>query len=69
MKQPALKPKYPEFEWLDGQDLMQILNISPKTLQNWRKKKIILYSNLGGKLFYNLSQIKQSLIDNNQPKK
>ena len=69
MKQPPLKPKLQDFEWLDGQDVMQILNISPKTLQNWRRRGIIVYSSLGGKLFYNLSEIKQSLIENNQPKK
>ncbi len=32
--------------WIDGQDVMQALHISKRTLQSWRDKGILPYSQL-----------------------
>ena len=54
-------------EILDNQDVMQMLNISSRTLQNYRDHGIITYSKLGGKIFYSRSNIEQ-LIEKNTVK-
>ena len=41
-------------DWIDSQQLMQLFPISRRTLQYYRKKKLIPYSKLGGKVFYYL---------------
>lgn len=56
-------------EWLDGQEVMQMLHIKVETLKNWRRSGVIPYSKLGGKLYYNLLEIKQLLLQNKQGKK
>lgn len=56
-------------EWLDGQEVMQMLHIKVETLKNWRRSGVIPYSKLGGKLYYNLPEIKQLLLQNKQGKK
>ena len=39
-------------EWLDNQDVCQILNISPRTLQTLRDNGTLAYSQINRKLFY-----------------
>lgn len=41
----------------DTQDVCQILNISKRTLAEWRSSKIISYSQIGKKFFYRKSDI------------
>ena len=50
-------------DWLDNQDVMQILHISPRTLQTLRSNGILPFSRIGNKLYYRRSDI--SLILNN----
>jgi len=38
--------------WLDKQDILQRMHISSRTLQQWRKKKILPYSRIGRKIWY-----------------
>lgn len=38
--------------WLDKQDILTRLHISSRTLQEWRNKKLITYSKIGGKIWY-----------------
>jgi predicted site-specific integrase-resolvase len=45
------------FDWIDAQQVMELLNIKPPTLKSWRSNGVIPYSNFGGKLFYNKSEI------------
>lgn len=44
-------------DWIDGQDVMEKLHISPRTLQRWRTNGVIPYSQLKGRLYYRKSDI------------
>ena len=39
-------------EWLDNQDMCQILNISPRTLQTLRQNGTLAYSQIEHKIYY-----------------
>ena len=39
-------------EWLDNQDVCQILNISPRTLQTLRQNGMLAYSQIEHKTYY-----------------
>lgn len=60
------KPKLDQFKdtWIDGQDVMQTLHISKRTLQNLRDQKTLPYSRINGKFYYKLSDIER-LLDQN----
>jgi hypothetical protein len=51
-------------EWIDGQDVMQILHISPRTLQTLRSNSILPYSRIGSKIYYLRRDILKILSDN-----
>ncbi|NDW17968.1 DNA-binding protein [Dysgonomonas sp. 216] len=44
--------------WLDNQDVCRLLDISLRTLQNYRDKGILPYSQIGYKCYYKSSDIK-----------
>lgn len=44
-------------EWLDNQDVCQLLNISLRTLQSYRDKGILAYSMIGHKCYYKVNDI------------
>ena len=48
-------------DWLDNQDVMQILHISPRTLQTLRSNGILPFSRIGSKLYYRRSDISRIL--------
>ena len=48
-------------DWLDNQNVMQILHISPRTLQTLRSNGILPFSRIGNKLFYRRSDISRIL--------
>jgi len=50
--------------WLDNQDVMQLLHISPRTLQTLRSNGTLPFSRIGNKLFYRRADIQQILKDN-----
>ncbi len=50
--------------FFDNQEFIQIMNISKRTAQEWRKNKLIGYSQIGCKFYYRLSDILK-LIENN----
>lgn len=50
--------------WIDGQDIMQTLHISKRTLQAWRDSGILPYSQIKGKFYYKLSDI-ESILETN----
>ena len=50
--------------WIDGQDIMQTLHISKRTLQTWRDSGILPYSQIKGKFYYKLSDI-ESILEAN----
>lgn len=50
--------------WIDNNDLMRTLKISPRTLQNLRDEGEIPFTKLRGKIFYNLHDVNKILLDN-----
>lgn len=55
-------------DWIDAQDIMQKLHISPRTLQTWRTNNILPFSRIQGKLYYRKSDI-LALLDKNYTEK
>ena len=51
-------------QWLDNQDVSQMLNISLRTLQNHRDNGVIPFTKLGSKIYYKASDI-DSLLNSN----
>lgn len=49
-------------EWLDSQDVCQILNIKPRTLQSYRNSGKLGFSQIEGKIFYRNEDV-QELLD------
>ncbi|AFL85350.1 hypothetical protein Belba_2817 [Belliella baltica DSM 15883] len=56
-------------EWIDGQDVMQTLHISKRTLQSLRDNGVLPYSRINGKFYYKVSDIEKMLETNYQPSK
>ena len=46
-------------EWLDNQDVCQILNISPRTLQTLRQNGTLAYSQIEHKTYYKLEDVER----------
>lgn len=51
----------PENGWLDNQAVCQILNISKRSLQTFRDKGLIPYSQIGHKCFYKQEDVREFL--------
>ena len=51
-------------DWLDNQDVMLYLHISPRTLQTLRSNGTMPFSRIGNKIYYRRADI-QHLLDNN----
>lgn len=60
----------PDWEWIDGQQVMQMLNIKPGALKYLRESGTISYSSLeeNSKRFYNLTELKATLECNRRRK-
>ena len=48
-------------DWLDNQDVCQILNISPRTLQTLRDNGILAYSQINRKVYYKPEDVESIL--------
>jgi len=48
-------------EWLDNQDVCQLLNISPRTLQTLRDNGTLAYSQISHKTYYKPEDVKNIL--------
>ena len=44
-------------DWLDNQDVCQMLNISPRTLQTLRDNGTLAYSQINHKVYYKLEDV------------
>lgn len=53
-----------KFGWLDPGDVCGMLHICKRTLENYRLKKLIPYSTIGGKYFYRREDIEEILQKN-----
>ena len=58
------KPTINLEELLDGQDIMQLLHISPRTLQTLHSNGTIPHTRLGRKIYYRRQDIENILRDN-----
>ena len=48
-------------DWLDNQDVCQILNISPRTLQTLRDNGTLAYSQINRKVYYKPEDVERIL--------
>ncbi len=48
-------------DWLDNQDVCQMLNISPRTLQTFRDNGMLAYSQINRKLYYKPEDVESIL--------
>ena len=48
-------------DWLDNQDVCQILNISPRTLQTLRDNGTLAYSQINRKVYYKPKDVEKIL--------
>jgi hypothetical protein len=55
------KEKQPSETWLDNQDVLLLLKISKRTLQNYRDTGLISFSQVGNKIYYKLSDVEDLL--------
>lgn len=51
-------------DWIDNQDVMSMLHISPRTLQTLRSNGTLPYSRINGKIYYRRQDIQKILADN-----
>jgi len=57
---PALLDK----RYLSGEEVMEYLHVSPRTLQTLRDNRIIGYTAIGGKLLYPEDELEKVLVQN-----
>ncbi len=55
------KAKSTPHEWLSGEQVCRMLMISKRTLQNYRDKNVIPFSQIGRKIYYKYSDIVEYL--------
>ena len=51
-------------EWIDGQDVIDALNISKRTLQSLRDNGTLPYSRVNGKFYYKVADLEKLLESN-----
>ena len=50
--------------FIDNNQFSKLMNISKRTAQQWRDNNVISYSQVGNKIFYQISDIEKLLQDN-----
>ena len=55
--------------YMTGEELMKLLCLSKRTLQDYRDKKIIPYTSIGGKLLYRESDLTRIFDRNYKPER
>ena len=58
------KPQQQQKKWLKSNEVRELLNISPGTLQNLRINGTLTYTRVGGVLFYESAHIDKLLNEN-----
>lgn len=53
--------------WLDIQDVCELLHISKRTLQSYRDRGILPFSQIGAKIYYKASDIQKHLEKHYKP--
>lgn len=59
-----LNPPVIKDEWWDNQDVCQLLGISLRTLQSYRDKGVLPYSQIGHKCYYKIEDIERFIEEN-----
>jgi excisionase family DNA binding protein len=62
------KAEKPEELWLDSEQLCAYLNISNRTLQNYRDNGVIAFSQFGAKIWYKYKDV-QAFLESNKKEK
>ena len=60
------RPTLADERYLSGEEVMEYLHISPRTLQTLRDKRMICYTTIGGKILYPEKELQQVLHNNYQ---
>jgi hypothetical protein len=50
--------------WLDNQEVMELLKVSPRTLQTMRDSNVLPFSKVGSKIYYKASAVEKLLNEN-----
>jgi len=50
--------------WLDNQEVMELLKVSPRTLQNMRDTLVLPHAKVGAKIYYKASDVETLLNEN-----
>lgn len=58
------RPSLADKRYLSGEEVMEYIHISPRTLQNLRDNRIICYTTIGGKILYPEDELEQVLHQN-----
>lgn len=53
---------------MDSLEVMQLLHICRGTLYNWRKKGLIAFSKVGGRIYFDTTDVHRMLQDRKQTK-
>ena len=61
------KPLFSGEHFLTGKEVCERLYISPRTLQDYRDRRIIPYTQFAGKILYKESDLERLLEDNYKP--
>lgn len=59
-----IKPQQQQKKWLKSNEVRELLNISPGTLQNLRINGTLTYTRVGGIIFYETAHIEKLLNGN-----
>lgn len=54
-------------EFIDNADFIQLMKISKRTAQAWRDEGKISFSQVGGKIYYKMSDVQEMLNHNYNP--
>lgn len=60
------KKDFIEDPFIDNVRFMDLMGISVKTAQSWRDAKLVSYSQIGNKIYYRISDIKELLEKNHR---
>ena len=60
------KPLFGGEHFLTGKDVCERLYISPRTLQDYRDRRIIPYTQFAGKILYKVSDLERLLEDSHK---
>lgn len=58
------RPTLADERYLSGEEVMEYLHISPRTLQTLRDKRMICYTTIGGKILYPEDELIEVLHQN-----